>query len=80
MAGTFIIVRDVKKATQKEQQKMELVILSDLAPKDHLLRKISNAIEFDFIYDKVKDLYCADNRVDGSDGKVYIANCSAIRI
>lgn len=40
---------------------MELVILEDLVPKEHLLRKISKAIEFDFIYEKVKDLYCADN-------------------
>jgi len=40
---------------------MELVILSDLIPKGHLLRKIAKAIEFDFIYEKVKDLYCADN-------------------
>ena len=40
---------------------MELVILSDLVPKDHLLRKIAKAIEFDFIYEKVKGLYCADN-------------------
>lgn len=51
----------LKKRAREEQQKMELVILSDLVPKDHLLRKISKAIEFDFIYDKVKELYCADN-------------------
>jgi len=51
----------LKKRPQEEQQEMELVILSDLVPKDHLLRKISKAIEFDFIYEKVKDLYCADN-------------------
>jgi len=51
----------LKKRPTEEQQKMELVILSDLVPKTHLLRKIDKAIEFDFIYDKVKDLYCEDN-------------------
>jgi len=51
----------LKKRTQEEQQEMELVILSDLVPKDHLLRKIAKTIEFDFIYEKVQDLYCADN-------------------
>ena len=33
------------------------VILDGLVPKNHLVRKIVNAIDFSFIYDKVKDLY-----------------------
>lgn len=40
---------------------MELVYIDELVPKDHLLRKIDKAIDFSFIHDKVKDLYCADN-------------------
>ncbi len=40
---------------------MEFVSIEELVPKDHLLRKITQVIEFDFIRDKVKDLYCADN-------------------
>jgi len=51
----------LKKRPQEEEQEMELVILSDLVPKDHLLRKMAKAIEFDFIYEKAKALYCADN-------------------
>lgn len=51
----------LKKRSPQAQQKMELVILEDLVPKGHLLRKIAKAIEFDFIYDKVKELYCHDN-------------------
>ena len=34
---------------------------SDLVPKDHLLRKISKSISFEFIRDKVQDLYCHGN-------------------
>ena len=33
------------------------VVLDGLVPKNHLVRKIENAIDFSFIYDKVKDLY-----------------------
>ena len=33
------------------------VILDGLVPANHLVRKIENAIDFSFIYDKVKDLY-----------------------
>ena len=40
---------------------MELVYIEQLVPKEHLLRKIDKAINFSFIHDKVKDLYCADN-------------------
>ncbi len=32
-----------------------------MVPKDHLLRQIDEAIDFSFIYDLVKDSYCADN-------------------
>lgn len=40
---------------------LEFVSIEELVPTDHLLRKIASVIEFDFIRDKVKDLYCADN-------------------
>ena len=32
------------------------VILDGLVPENHLVRKIENAIDFSFIYDKVKDI------------------------
>lgn len=40
---------------------MELVVIDNLVPKEHLLRKIDNKIDFSFIYDIVEDLYCLDN-------------------
>jgi transposase len=45
----------------EQQSKIELVSIGELVPKDHLLRKIDKAIDFSFIYEKVKELYCADN-------------------
>lgn len=40
---------------------LEFVSIEELVPQDHLLRKINSVIDFDFIRDKVKALYCADN-------------------
>jgi len=40
---------------------MEFVSIEELVPKDHLLRKIDRVIDFEFIREKVKGLYCADN-------------------
>jgi transposase len=40
---------------------MEFVSIEELVPKDHLLRKIERVIDFEFLREKVKDLYCADN-------------------
>jgi len=46
---------------QSKQIQMEFVTLEELVPKDHLLRKIESAIDFEFIRERVRDLYCADN-------------------
>jgi transposase len=45
----------------EQQGTMEFVYIEQLVPKEHLLRKIDRAIDFNFIYDKVKDKYCLDN-------------------
>jgi len=43
------------------QSELELVSIETLIPRDHLLRKINQVIDFSFIYEKVEHLYCADN-------------------
>lgn len=48
------------KNTEK-QNSMELVMIENLVPKDHLLRKIDKHIDFTFIYNLVEDLYCLNN-------------------
>lgn len=32
-----------------------------LIPKDHLLRSISELVDFSFVYDELKDKYCSNN-------------------
>lgn len=44
-----------------QQAEYEVVLLEDLVPEDHLLRKIDKAVDFSFIHDLCKDLYCPDN-------------------
>ena len=44
-----------------QQYELEMVTMEQLVPKDHLVRKIDKAIDFEFIRDEVAHLYCKDN-------------------
>ncbi|KAA6305101.1 hypothetical protein EZS27_043249, partial [termite gut metagenome] len=48
-----------------QRPKLQLSIYSDLydliAPKDNLLRKINDLIDFTFIYDELVNKYCSNN-------------------
>ena len=44
-----------------KQSRLEMVILEDLVPQDHLLRKIDKAIDFSFINKICKPYYCENN-------------------
>ena len=44
-----------------KQNKLELVILEDFVPQDHLLRQIDKAIDFSFINKICKPYYCENN-------------------
>lgn len=46
---------------QNRQSKMEFVVIDDLMPKDHLLRKIDKYIDFSFINEICRPYYCEDN-------------------
>ena len=45
------------KKLEDNRSQIELICLEELVPQDHLVRKIESAIDFNFIYDEVKDLY-----------------------
>ena len=45
----------------QQQNEYEIVLLDELVPQDHLLRKIDAAVDFSFIHDICKDLYSPDN-------------------
>ena len=46
---------------KKERNQVEFVVIDQLVAKEHLLRKIEAAVDFDELYEMVEPLYCADN-------------------
>jgi transposase len=49
------------KEAEVQQQELELVTIESLVPADHLLRKIDAAVDLEFVRERVRHLYCADN-------------------
>lgn len=49
------------KKPEAPQQEMELVTIESLVPEDHLLRRIDSSIDLEFIRERVRHLYSADN-------------------
>lgn len=49
--------------TKNENIQAEIVMctMEQIVPQNSLFRKIDKYIDFSFIYDKVKDLYCENN-------------------
>ena len=43
------------------QSELILSTMEDIVPQDSIFRKLDKYIDFNFIYDEVKDLYCLDN-------------------
>jgi transposase len=44
-----------------QQNGWEYVMIDELVPANHLVRKLDKYIDFSFIYEKVKPYYCQDN-------------------
>jgi len=49
------------KVNKNKQNEFILATMEDLVPKDSIFRKIDKYIDFNFIYEEVKELYCQDN-------------------
>ena len=43
------------------QLKMHSVTIEDMVPTDHFIRKLDAILDFSFIYEKVRNLYCENN-------------------
>lgn len=54
------------------RHQMEMVMLDNLVPEDHLVRKIDASMDFEFIYELVEDHYCPDNGRPSIDPVVLI--------
>ena len=49
------------RSNKDKQTTFEFVSLESLVPQDHMLRKVDQYIDFSFILEKVRPLYCEDN-------------------
>ena len=59
--GSLLYFGIMLKPLEDQQQEFELVSICSLVPESHLLRKVDGAVDFSFIRDRVKHLYCEDN-------------------
>ena len=57
---------------REAQNEMEVVMIEQLVPQDHLLRKIDKYIDFSFIRDLTRDLYCHTKGRPAVDPVVYL--------
>jgi len=54
------------------QLKLHSITIEELVPEEHFLRKLEKTINFSFIYDEVRELYCLDNGRPGIDPVMLI--------
>ena len=54
------------------QLKLHSITIEDLVPSNHFLRKLEAIVDFSFIYDEVRDLYCPNNGRPSIDPVVLI--------
>lgn len=52
----------LSKHSTDQREQLEVVALSELVPEDHLVRKMEEAVDFSFIYEKVAPLYSSKGR------------------
>ena len=62
----------VLEKSESARGEVKIICLEDLVPKDHLLRKIEKAVEFDDIYGMAKQYYCEDNGRPAVDPVVLV--------
>lgn len=52
----------LSKHSKDQREQLEVVALSELVPEDHLVRKMEEAMDFSFIYEKVAPFYSSKGR------------------
>jgi transposase len=61
---------------EKESRKqIRYVCIEDLVPRDHLLRRVENAVDFSFVRDEVRELYSEDKGRPSVDPVTLVKLC-----
>lgn len=62
----------LSKNNKRKTDQVQIILLEQLIPKNHIFRKIDKYIDFDFIYELVEDKYSLDNGRPSIDPVVLI--------
>lgn len=62
----------LSKRTLESREQIELNILDNLVPKDHLVRSLDKFLDLSFVYDELEKEYCLDNGRPGVDPVVLV--------
>jgi len=60
------------KRTLESREQIELNIMENLVPKDHLVRALDEFLDLSFVYDELEKEYCLDNGRPGVDPVVLV--------
>jgi len=60
---------------KESRRQIRCVSIEDLVPQEHLLRKVESVVDFSFVREEVKDLYCIDNGRPSIDPVTLIKLC-----
>lgn len=60
------------KNNKRKTDQVQIILVEQLVPKNHIFRKIDKYVDFDFIYELVEDKYSLDNRRPSIDPVVLI--------
>jgi len=58
--------------SEGHQLKLHCITIEDLVAGDHFLRKLESVVDFSFIYDEVRELYCENNGRRSTDPVVLV--------
>jgi len=65
-------VEEMLREKRERQQQMDLVILEEMIPENHLLKKLERAVDFSFIRPLCAPLYSADNGRPAIDPEILV--------
>jgi hypothetical protein len=69
----------LSKRLENHRNQLEVVALDQLVPDDHLVRKIKVAIDFDFIYPLVEEMYSLDNGRPSVDPSIAFIDSTHVK-
>jgi len=58
--------------SEDKRDQYEMISVSELVPKNHLLRKVDKVLDLNFVYELVEDKYCLDNRRPSIDPVILV--------